>query len=129
MVLVDADIMIDVLRGLPAAMGWLASLGSEEVALPGYVLLELLDGESDRMSMARTRRRLQRYRVLWPKISDYDRAVALFAEAKLTHGLDAFDALIAEMAKGMRVPLHTFNTRHFSAVPGLRTVQPYRRPQ
>ncbi len=97
--------------------------------MPGCVLLELLEGEQDRASMVRTRRRLQHYRVFWPSIADCDRAVEVFAEAKLTHGLDAFDALIAETAKGMRVPLYTFNTKHFGAVPGLRTIQPYRRPQ
>ncbi len=128
MLLVDTDIMIDVLRGLPEAMHWLASLGDEDIGMPGYVLLELLEGEPDRLSMLRTRRRLQRYRVFWATIEDCERAVEVLAEAKLTHGLDAFDALIAETAKGMRVPLYTFNTRHFAAVPGLRTVQPYRRP-
>jgi hypothetical protein len=25
-------------------------------------------------------------------------------------------------------PLHTFNTKHYQAVPGLQTVQPYTRP-
>jgi len=37
------------------------------------------------------------------------------------------DALIAATALGLRLPLVTFNARHFSAVPGLTTIQPYTR--
>ena len=49
------------------------------------------------------------------------------ARLSLSHGLGIIDALIAECAIGLGVPLCTFNVRHFSAVPGLVTERPYAR--
>jgi len=126
-VLVDTDIMVDILRNYPPAVRWLEGLGDEEIALPGFVVMELSGGEPDRQSLDRTRRILDPYRVYWPTADDCDRALTRFGEAHLSHGLSAFDALIAETAKGLRVPLHTFNTRHYRALPDLETVQPYPR--
>lgn len=125
--LVDTDILVDILRSYPPAVQWLESLGDEEIALPGFVVMELLGGEPDGGSLDRTRRVLEPYRVYWPTADDCDRALARFGEAHLSHGLSAFDALIAATAQSLRVPLHTFNTRHYRALPDLETVQPYRR--
>jgi predicted nucleic acid-binding protein len=35
--------------------------------------------------------------------------------------------LIAQTALMANLPLHTFNDKHFKAVPNLRTIQPYSR--
>ena len=45
--IVDTDVMVDVLREHPPAVAWLRSLGEEEIVLPGYVLMELLQGCRD----------------------------------------------------------------------------------
>jgi len=123
--LLDSDVVIDVLRRLPEALAWLESLGAEEVGLPGIVVMEVLRGEPNREAVARARRALKPYGVYWPSASDCDRALSVYAEAKLTHGLDPFDALIGETAVGLRVPLCTLNVRHFVSIPGLNIVQPY----
>jgi predicted nucleic acid-binding protein len=44
MLLLDTDIMIDLLRRYPPALAWLTSLGSTELALPDYVVMELIQG-------------------------------------------------------------------------------------
>jgi len=44
MILLDTDIMIDLLRNYPPAVVWLRSLGDEEIALPGFVVMELIQG-------------------------------------------------------------------------------------
>ena len=44
MILLDTDIMIDLLRKYPSAFAWLASLGDEEIGLPGFVVMELIQG-------------------------------------------------------------------------------------
>jgi len=126
-ILLDTDAMIDVLRQFPPAIAWLWSLGDEEIALPGYVVMELLDGEPNKEAMARVQRALTPYDVYWPMADDCDRALALFSRLKLSHGLGPFDALIAETAKGLGVPLQTFNLRHDSHVPGLKAVRLYAR--
>ena len=55
MVILDSDIMIDILRRYPSAINWLEALGEEEIALPGFVVMELLQGcrskvEQDRVA-------------------------------------------------------------------------------
>lgn len=38
---------------------------------------------------------------------------------------DALDALIGQIAVALRVPLYTFNQKHYRFIPELRTIQPY----
>jgi predicted nucleic acid-binding protein len=42
--LVDTDVLIDILRGTPAAQAWLTSLPATTFAIPGVVPMELLIG-------------------------------------------------------------------------------------
>lgn len=44
MILVDTDVMIDLLHEYPPAVAWLDSLGEEEIILPGFVVMELIQG-------------------------------------------------------------------------------------
>ena len=48
MILLDTDVMIDLLRQYPPAVAWLDSLGSEEIILPGFVAMELIQGCRDK---------------------------------------------------------------------------------
>jgi predicted nucleic acid-binding protein len=50
-----------------------------------------------------------------------------YAVLRLTHGMGLLDSLVAATAAGLGEPVATFNKRHFEAVPGLVTVQPYTR--
>jgi predicted nucleic acid-binding protein len=64
---------------------------------------------------------------VWPSEADCSRALADFSILHPSHSLGLLDALIAATAIGLRADLCTFNVKHFRAVPGLRTVQPYTR--
>ena len=44
MIILDTDVMVDLLRQYPSAVTWLATLGDEEIVLPGFVVMELLQG-------------------------------------------------------------------------------------
>ena len=66
MIGVDTDVMIDILRRYEPAMAWLRSLGSEELALPGLVAMELLQGCRNRAKQQRVDRMLRPYRLCWP---------------------------------------------------------------
>jgi hypothetical protein len=35
------------------------------------------------------------------------------------------EALVGQMAVALGLPLHTFNQKHYAAIPGVTTVQPY----
>ena len=127
MLLLDTDVMVDVLRGYEPAVEWLSLLTDEAPALPGLVVLELMNGCRSTMEMKRLLKRVEPFRIYWPSRADCDRALAQFAQGRLTHALSIMDVLIAECAVGLNATLCTFNTKHFKSITQLRTRQPYRK--
>jgi predicted nucleic acid-binding protein len=51
----------------------------------------------------------------------------VFARYHLKHGIGILDTLIGQIAVDLDLPLHTFNQKHYSAIPSLKTIQPYRK--
>ena len=125
MLLLDTDVMIDLLRRHPPALTWLESLGDEELLLPGFVVMELLQGCRNKAEQEKLERELQPYAVTWSSSEACNGARAVFASAHISHGLGLLDALIGQTAVALQVPLCTFNDKHYAAVPHLQTVQPY----
>lgn len=125
MLLLDTDVMIDVLRRFPPAVAWLAAQGTEEVVLPGFVVLELLQGCRDKADQDRVDRLVAGGRVVWPTESACNAAVQTYAQFHLSHNLGFLDALIAHTAILLGQPLYTFNQKHYALIPGLTSVQPY----
>lgn len=122
--LLDTDALIDIERLFPAADAWLSTLP----ALPfvsGFAAIELLNGCHSRADHRRVERFLHPFPVLWPTEADMNFALKNLTPLRLSNGLGMIDALIAATALGRNLPLVTFNIRHFRAVPGLITVQPY----
>jgi predicted nucleic acid-binding protein len=126
--LLDCDVVIDVLRGSLPAIRWLQSLpADEELGLLGFAMFELLEGCENKQAIQRLKRHVRRYRVYWPTQRDLNRVLATSSKGWLSHNIDFVDVPIGECAVGMGIPLCTFNVRHFRAVPGLVTEQPYQR--
>lgn len=122
----DTDILIDLLRGHPPALTWFTSLNDQSL-IAGYAVFELLAGCDNALAVRRLQRWLRPFQIYWPTTTDCNRALSTFARASLSHNLGILDALIGECAVGLGVPLCTFNVRHFRAVAGLTTEQPYER--
>lgn len=125
--IVDTDIMIDILRNVAPATSWLASLGAEEIVLPGFVVLELLQGCRNKTEQERVERIIAMSRVIWPDELACNDAVRTYAQFHLSHSLGFIDALIAHTVLALNEPLFTFNQKHYVVVAGLTTVQPYSR--
>jgi predicted nucleic acid-binding protein len=117
--------MVDVLRGHAPAVAWLNSLGSTPVGLPGLVAMELLQGCRNAGEQQRVENELRRFSLYWPTAADCTRALDDFAAYHLSHNLGLLDALIAETAVGLAMPLATFNVRHYGVITALQTIQPY----
>ena len=109
MLLLDTDVMIDLLRQYPPAVAWLDSLGEEEIVLPGFVMMELIQGCRNKREQEKLETDLAAYRIAWPAPATCDAALAVFTSHHLSHGLGIVDALIAQMAVTLHIPLHTFN--------------------
>lgn len=128
MILLDSDVMIDLLRGYPPAVAWFEALDEEEeIALPGFVVMELIQGCRNKAEQERLQRAVAPYGVIWPTPEDCDRALELFLEYHLSHGAGLLDVLIGQTALALGVPLHTFNQKHYQFLGELHTVQPYER--
>lgn len=127
MLLLDTDVMVDVLRGFPDSVEWMRSLTEEVPALPGLVVLELMNGCRTKMEMKRLLKRVEPFLIYWPSDNDCDRALIEFAKGRLSHGISIMDVLIAETAVGLSATLCTFNTKHFKSIARLKTRQPYRK--
>lgn len=125
MILLDTDIMIDLLRQYQPAVAWLTSLGSEELMLPGYVAMELIQGARNKQEQNSLTQTLTGYRLAWPSSSACDAAFDDFSRYYLSHNLGLLDTLIAHTAIELVTPLHTFNQKHYAPISALITIQPY----
>ena len=124
--LLDTDVMIDLRREYPPALAWIAHL-ADEPGVPGFVMLELMEGCRNLREMRRLQRDIAPWNIVWPNTADLQRSLVTFPRGYLQHNLGLVDVLIAECAVGLGATLCTFNVRHFRAVPNLVTEQPYRR--
>ncbi|MEA5618764.1 type II toxin-antitoxin system VapC family toxin [Cronbergia sp. UHCC 0137] len=127
MILLDSDIMIDFLRKYSPAISWLSSLGDEEIALPGYVAMELMQGCKNKLELQEIRKFIANVEVIWPTPETCDQTLETFADYNLSHNLGLIDALIGQTSISLGLPLHTFNVKHYAVLPGLITIQPYKR--
>ena len=102
MVLLDTDVLVEVLRGKPAALAWLAGVNTCEFGIPGIVAMELLCGCRNRNEQNQVRKFAAQFTILWPVEHEFAVAFDLLAEHRLTSGLSIPDCLIAAMALGRR---------------------------
>ena len=117
--------MVDVMRRISQpATGWLASLGTEAVGIPGLVAMELAQGCRDRREQQQVEAFLRPYALYWPTQADCARAFDDFTAYHLSHSISILDALIAETVVGLKVELATFNEKHYGVVSVLQTNRP-----
>lgn len=126
MILLDSDVMIDLLRQYPPAMRWLNSLDEEEeMVLPGYVVMELIQGCRNKREQEQLQRSVALYGTIWLSPADCDRALNVFTEYRLSHNAGVLDVLIGQTAVALGTPLYTFNQKHYQFMPDLQIAQPY----
>jgi predicted nucleic acid-binding protein len=127
MIALDTDVLIDLWREKPAALGWLAGLGEEPLITPGYAAMELYQGCENKQDLLKTRAVMKKFAVVWPTSSDCDAALTEYAKLRLSHNIGMIDCLIAYTAIGYGAQLATFNSRHYKAIHNLALLQPYNR--
>lgn len=125
--LLDTDVLIDVLRGYPPALDWLRTHPSDHAGIPGFASLELIAGCANQLDAKRVETLVQHFPIYWPGRAALGRAHDSFARVQLSHRVGIADLVIAHTALDYEATLYTFNQRHFNAIDGLRTQQPYTR--
>jgi predicted nucleic acid-binding protein len=123
-VLLDSDVLVDYLRGLPAAGRYVHGLAATPTCSE-VTRVEVLRG-----MRSRERRVTERFlaTIRWAPVDEEISALAgeLGRRFRRSHGvLGLADLVIAATAERLRVPLATLNVRHFPMFPEL--VPAYRR--
>lgn len=118
--LVDTDILIWHLRGLPSATQRLDQLPN--LTISAITWLELLQGFRSQAEMHAVQKSFEMRKTkrlpLTPAITE--RATALMESLALSHGLQLADALIAATALEHNLNLLSGNTKHFTAINELK---------
>ena len=115
--LVDTDVLIDYLRGVPAAVDARLALG--EVSVSVVSVAELFAGFRGAREQADIGRLLAECQVL-PITEDVAREAGLFKKKYFaSHSVELPDAMIAATALVYRLALFTLNVKHYPMVAGL----------
>ena len=121
--LLDTSVVVDLLRKHPPALTWLK--GQSSLSLSAIVWLEVLEGVQNRRARALAVRTLKDFERVDPIKADFDWAVARILQFRLSHGVDAFDCLIASASYRLQLPLYTSNLKHFAPLLGDLAQEPY----
>ena len=118
-VVVDSDVMVDFLRGYPAAIALILA-HSTGIILPSIVAAELYAGIKDGEELSKLDSLMSLFRVV-PASHDIARSGGLYKKqfAK-SHGVGLADAIIAATVEAERAELKTLNTKHYPMFEGLK---------
>ena len=121
--LLDSAVVVDVLRGHPPAVAWLAT--QRNMGVTTVVWLEILEGTPNLQAQRIALRLLQSFVRVEITPPDIDWAIRQLTRLSLSHGVDAMDCLIASASHRLNVPLYTHNLKHFTPLLGSLAQKPY----
>jgi len=127
MVLADSTLLIDLSRGIEAAILFCDNQRrkGEGIALSIISSMELIIGCRDKEDLSRTLKFLADYPVIDISVPVSKKAYQLILHFSLSHGLVIPDAFIAATALEENLRLVTSNLRHFEMIPGINLQKPY----
>lgn len=121
--LLDANIIVDLLREHEPARPWVAGQGS--LGVTRAVWLEIIEGARDSLGLRRALALLNEFDLVEFTLSDFDWATQQLIRYRLSHNVDAFDCLIAAPSYRLQLPLYTRNFKHFAPLLGALAQAPY----
>lgn len=127
MILLDADVAIDLLRRHPPALDWLQTQFGDDWFIPGYAAMEIIHGCNNARELNETSAFLRQYQIVWPSALTCQRAISVFGRSRLSAGVGILDTLNAYTSIELNTPIHTSNVKHYRPIPEVRTIQPYPR--
>jgi predicted nucleic acid-binding protein len=117
--LLDTSVLVDLLRGRQEAREWIDSLDSNARWLSVVTVAELLAGSTNKREERIINRELELYQIEWIDEPTSQRALELYREFRLSHGVGFLDCMIAASAMEKRLLLATLNLKHFAPFVGL----------
>ncbi len=121
--LLDTNILVDFLRRYTLAEDWLE--GESDLGVTRAVWLEVLQGVHNGTEQRRAIRLLKDFEIVELTTADFEWATQQLIKFGLSHGIEAFDCLIAAPAHRLQLPLYTRNLKHFTPLLGKLAEEPY----
>lgn len=121
----DTNVVIDLLREIETTVNWYATLQEQRLAIIPIVWMETVQGARDKTEQRQIIRFLNRFHLEHPTAEDNQWAMLQLTNFHLSHGIHFQDLMIAAVSARIAVPLYTFNTKHFSPLPGINVQRPY----
>ena len=121
--LLDTNILVDLLRRYSSAENWLE--GESDLGVTRAVWLEVLQGVENGVEQQRAIRLLRDFELVELTTADFEWATQQLIKFGLSHGIEAFDCLIAAPAHRLQLPLYTRNLKHLAPLLGALAQRPY----
>lgn len=121
--LIDTNIFIESFKKNKKALTFLKD-NSEVITLPYIVAGELLQGARNKQELSKITRLTDSFYIHFGNQNITKNALKIIKKHHLKHNIGLLDALIAAMAKDMKVILVTQNTKHFRFIKDLEILNP-----
>jgi len=124
MVVVDADVMIEVLRKNPAVASYLRNdIGAFNIVLSAVTIAEIQQGATNKESLQQINRLLKQYIILPIDHHVSNLFSNLVQKYVLSHDTDIADTFVAATALHYQLPLLTMNNKHYKHIPNLQLIR------
>ena len=94
--LLDTDVLIDLLRPVPAAVAWFSTL-TDPPMVAGFAAMELIAGCLNKRELLQAQKALRPFPLLWPTEEDMKRALNDYLPLHLAHGIGLIDTVNATL--------------------------------
>jgi predicted nucleic acid-binding protein len=124
MVLIDADVIIELLRKNPLAKSFIDNeIGGLNIILSCITVAEIQQGAMSKENLQQINKMLKQYIVVPIDYSISNIFEGLFENYTLSHDCGIPDTLVAATALHYNLPLLTINQKHFKHIPNLILVK------
>jgi predicted nucleic acid-binding protein len=120
---VDTDVLIDIARKNARALDFWRRAEARSIMTCSVIsVFELIAGCRNLREQRAMFRSLATVQV---ESGDSIQALEWYRSYHLARGIGFLDCFVAAAARRLGCQIHTLNTKHFTAIPGLRLLRPY----
>lgn len=123
---VDTDVLIDIARKDHRALDfWRRAEARSTMTCSVISVFELLAGCRNLKEQRAMLRSLSTVEIVQVESGDSVQALQWYRSYHLSRGVGFLDCFVAAAACRLDCQVHTLNTKHFRAIPGLKIIRPY----
>jgi predicted nucleic acid-binding protein len=123
---VDTDVLVDIARKNARALDFWRRVEARAMMTCSVIsVFELLAGCRNLREQRATLRSLATVQIVQIESGDSIQALEWYRLYHLAGGIGFLDCFVAAAAYRLGCQIHTLNTKHFRAIPGLKIMRPY----